>query len=253
LTTFSYDEALKRARSEADAVVLLLNRCHARLQSHHFDAALADATAVIDMSLNKPPEKALFRAARALYGLQRWTESLKYLTDLVSLNPNNAAARHDVARCRERLQEEAGEYDLKAMLQEAIAKAPSPDLDRANYVGPIEVRDCEIKSHGRGLFTTKAVKAGDLLLCEKAFAAIFVDPDQPVRTGETTEESEEDIAWLSVDRKHQLVAKTLVKLHRNPSLQAAFADLYPGPIWVDERDEETGQPIMDEYVVFSNL
>ena len=239
---------MKRSRSEADAVVLLLNRCHARLQSQHFDAALADAQAVIDMSLNKPPEKAFFRAARAFYGLQRWSEALSYFNDLLALNPTNKAAKQEIEKCKARLREQTGEYDFKSMLEEVVAKAPSPDMDRANYIGSIEVRDCAIKSHGRGLFTTQSVQAGELLLCEKAFAAVFANPNESVEAPEKEEGeiSDDENRATYIKRRHELEAKAMVKLHRNPSLQAAFAELYSGPGWVDNRDKETGEPIVDE-------
>lgn len=144
------------------------------------------------------------------------------------------------------------------MLSEAVSKSPSPDMDRANYTGSIEVRPCAIESHGRGLFTTKDVNAGELLLCEKSFAAVFADPDQQQPVGRSRRKQkeeeggdgpDEETLWRSLERRDELVAKTLVKLHRNPSLQGAFADLYPGPGWVDERDEETGEPVMDEWVI----
>jgi len=232
-----------------DAVTLLLNRCHARIQSQHYDAALADATVVLEMSQHNPPEKALFRAARALYGLQRWRECLSYLNQLISLYPSNKFAEQDIARCQNRLREEAGDYDLASLLAEAITKSPSPDMDRATYVGPIEVRDCAIKSHGRGIFTTRALKAGDLLLCEKAFAAVFVPTDKEYETfkRENRDRSDgENMKFFSLKMRAHLVEKTLLKLHRNMSLTEGFSELYAGPEWKDEIDDESGFPLVDE-------
>lgn len=232
---------MKRTRNPADAITLLLNRCHARLQSHHYDAALADATAVIEISQNNAPEKALFRAARALYSLQRWEACLDHLKWLKELNPTNKAAQQDITRCKRRLREKGGDYDVASMLEEAIAKSQSPDMDRANYIGPIAVRDCAIKTHGRGLFTTKAVQAGELLLCEKAFAAVF----KPM--SERQEKSmEETTADFSLVMRQRLVDKTLAKLQNNTSLVKKFQDLYPGPDWKDEIDKETELPVVDE-------
>ena len=229
-------------------MVLLLNRCHARLQAHYYDAALADAIAVIDMSLNKTPEKALFRAARASYGLQRWQESLDYLRQLAAAYPDNRDAHKDIARCKCRLREQAGDYDFKSMLDEVVAKAPSPDMDRANFFGPVEVRDCAIRSHGRGLFTTRTVKPGELLLCEKAFATVFADPYDPTKLAEPKKEEypDDENMTVALSMMERLTKKTLAKLHRNPSLQAGYAELYPGPDHVDEMDEETGLPFVDE-------
>ena len=208
------------------------------------------------MEPKKPPEKALFRVARAFYGLKFWKKALRSFQELISHYPNNQTARQEIARCEMRLREESGHYDFDAMIEEAIAKAPKSDMDRADYIGSIEVRDCAIESHGRGLFTTKDVEAGELLLCEKAFAVNFVDtsPSLEMVEGVADEEKDEndkkeqenERTWRIIERRRQLIGNALVKLHRNPSLQSAFAELYPGPDWVDEVDEESGQPLADE-------
>lgn len=201
------------------------------------------------MSQNTPPEKALFRAARALYGLQRWRECLSYVRQLISLYPSNESAKQDITRCQIRLREEAGDYDFASMLKEAVFKSPFPDMDRATYIGPIEVRDCAIKSHGRGIFTTNAVKAGDLLLCEKAFAAVFVPADgifEKFKHENRDCSDEENMKHFSLTLRARLVEKALVKLDRNMSLAEGFRDLYAGPDWSDEIDEESGLPLVDE-------
>ena len=66
-------------------------------------------------------------------------------------------------RCRLGEQERSA-YDFKA-IREEMSKVSPPHLDHATFVGSVTV-----KVSWSGLFTTKAVKAGDLILCEKAFA-----------------------------------------------------------------------------------
>lgn len=201
------------------------------------------------MSQGKPPEKALFRAARALYGLQRWQECLSHLNQLLSLYPSNQVAQQDITRCKLRLQEEAGDYNFDSLLEEAVSKSPSPDMDRATYVGPIAVRDCVVKSHGRGLFTTKAVKAGELLLCEKAFTAVFPPTDKDFEASNSANRDQSDVKKMitfSLAMRGRLVEKTFDKLQNNLSLAEGFSDLYAGPDWKDEVDEETGLPLIDE-------
>ena len=58
------------------------------------------------------------------------------------------------------------------------AKATPPILDCATFVGPVAVRDS--LGRGQGLFTTKSVKAGDLLFAEKAFEYSHADNDTSV-------------------------------------------------------------------------
>ena len=223
-----------------DAIILLLNRCHARNASQHFDAALADADAVLAFS--RQNEKALFRAARALYGLRRYEECRARLTQVIVLYPANLQARKDLDRCNIRLREQQGEYDYGAMLDEAVRKSPAPDMDRGSYIGSVEVRLCAIESRGRGLFTTKDVKAGELLLVEKAFTVAFQDEDDPNAPYEpsTGLRSSKPLARL----RAELTTTTFAKLHRNPSALKAFASLYPG----SDAEEELTLNLGDAFV-----
>ena len=245
LTISSYDEALRRVSTEEDAMLLLLNRCQARLSSHHYDAALEDAKAVLEMDTTS--EKALFRAARASYSLGCFARCRSFLTELQLLYPRNKAAVKDIERCEVRIREEAGDFDFASMLREAIIKQPSPRLDRAGYIGPIEVRKCAIESHGRGLFTTKAVKAGELLLCEKAFATAFASYDSAA-IAETSlpKDAKPDESNWKLKLRSELALTTFYKLSRNPSVVSAFADLYPGPDADEEINENTHVPEVDE-------
>ena len=153
---------------------------------------------------------------------------------MINLYPGNKDAL--LSRCEKRLREEKGHYDWASMLSEA--QSPNPDMDRATYIGPIEVRPCAIKSHGRGLFTTKDVEAGELLLCEKARSAAFADKEISELEGD---EKDEESLRLRVE----LVTKTFVKLIRNPSLQSGFGELFPGLNTEEDRDER-GKIVVDE-------
>ena len=241
----SYDEALRRISAEEHALLLLLNRCQARLSSQHYDRALEDAMAVLE--LDTTCEKALFRAARASYSLGYFARCHSFLAELRILYPGNKAAIKDIARCEHRLREQEGDFDFTSMLDEAVVKQPSPRLDRATYIGPVEVRKCAIQSHGRGLFTTKAVKAGELLLCEKAFATAFASVNSTV-TAEINLPKDPQPAGSKWRQKlrAELALTTFYKLSRNPSLVSVFADLYPGPNADEVIDENTKLPEVDE-------
>ena len=200
--------------------------------------------AVLEMDTSS--EKALFRAARASYGLGCFARCRSYLAEIEELYPENRAAMKDIERCELRSREQAGEFDFASMLDETLTKQPSPRLDRATYIGPIEVRKCVIESHGRGLFTTKAVKAGELLLCEKAFTTTFAPDDSKSAEIDHAKDSESDGSTWRLKLRAELAAKTFVKLVRNPSLVSAFADLYPGPDADEEIDKHTNLPEVDE-------
>lgn len=199
------------------------------------------------LEMDSTSEKAFFRAARASYGLGCFARCRSYLAELEELYPRNRAAIKDIERCVLRSQEQAGDFDFASMIDEAVTKQPSPRLDRASYTGSIEVRKCAIESHGRGLFTTKAVKAGELLLCEKAFTTAFApDFGKTVPETDNSKDPESDESEWRLKLRAELAASTFVKLVRNPSVVSAFADLYPGPDADEEIDEVTNLPGVDE-------
>lgn len=198
------------------------------------------------LEIDPTNEKALFRAARVSYDLGSFARCCSYLAKLKKHYPGNKAAVQEIKRCELRSREQAGEFDFESMLDEAITKQPSPRLDRAAYIGPIEVRKCAIESHGRGLFATEAVKAGQLLLCEKAYATAFAPYDSKAAAdiNHSNDTSSDGSKWR-LKLRTELAASIFIKLIRNTSVVSAFADLYSGPDADEEIDEETNLPVVD--------
>lgn len=195
---------------------------------------MEDANAVLEKSADN--EKALFRKAEALYHLRQFKDSQKSLDHLKSLYPDNKMACERLERVRDRLQEEAGKYDFPAMLK---GTSEPTRLDRANFIGSLEVRTCKVKSRGRGLFLTKPVKVGELLLCEKAFSvslmSIHEDIDQSL-PGHGLDTARDD-----------MYRDCVFQLHRNPSQIQLFTELHSGNS-KSEKMIVDGQPILDGYV-----
>ena len=83
--------------------------------------------------------------------------------------PENKSAKEKLLRTFRRLQEQRkGEYEFLKMRNEVKEWGDKRGkLDCAEYVGPVRIRDAGDK--GRGLFATRDVRFGDLLLCSKAF------------------------------------------------------------------------------------
>ena len=144
-----------------------------------------------------------------------------------------------VKQCIRRIvEQEKGIYNWDGMLKEA--RSGKTDSDHADYVGPIEVRVCENSKCGRGLFVTRDVEPGELLLVEKAFSAAFVEqvkrservekPNRAADRGAVPQpEEKEEKAREKITALHAgLISKTFVKLTLNSSLQPAFLDLHPG-------------------------
>lgn len=212
----------------------MLNRCYARISVQCFDTALEDANAILKHSANN--EKALFRKAEALYHLRQFKDTQKTLDQLTTLFPDNKLAHQRSERVRDRLQEEAGNYDFPAMLE---GTSQPTRLDRASFIGCIEVRPCKVTSRGRGLFLTKPVKVGELLLCEKAFTVSLMSIHENIDQG---------LPGHGLDTARNDMYKDCVfQLHRNASQMPSFTELHSGgskakQIIVD------GQHIIDGYV-----
>ncbi len=154
------------------ASVTKRNRAQAYLHLGQYDATISDITIRPTDVVGKLNFKAIFRGAEAQYKLGRFKEAtnilnaLRNTTTIASTEAEKATATSLFHKCEARVKEmTTGEYDFIAMRR---AITPKPRLDFATYDAPVKI--CPSPGKGNGLFTTKAVKAGDLILCEKAFA-----------------------------------------------------------------------------------
>lgn len=116
-------------------------------------------------------------------------------------------------------------------LQENAKKLRPPHLDHASYIEPVRIRQTESK--GRGLFVIKAVKAGELLLCEKAFSHAHADADEVARDGNANPKKitlliEPETGYGLMGARAELIKLTVQNLYRNPSLAQAFTTLCHG-------------------------
>ena len=239
----SYTTALASNPSTAEETIIRLNRALAYLQDESFEAALAD-TKCLDPNPNTP-EKALYRGAKALYGLRRFSECCDILQTLGEKYPGNNEAPKELARARLRFSEQRnGTYDFKAIYKEASKLRP-PSLDHATFIGSIVVKVSP--DRGRGLFTTKAVKAGELLLCEKAFAHCYVgDPEED--SGGSSKISllvNTHTNRMIIGSQSDLITSIVQKLWRNPSFLAEFVSLHHGSYEHSGVTEVDGKPVID--------
>lgn len=235
----SYSKALKSAPTAEEALTIKLNRALAFLKRDQFDAALRDLeelSPAFDLS-----EKVLFRKAQALYHRQRFRECCDVYTELFKQYPGLQSAKSEFNRAISRLKEQQrSDYQFKLLQREAAKKRP-PCLDHATYVGPVSVGSTE--SHGRGLFTTQAVKAGDLLFCEKAFAFAFHDEINPVQSLAMLINPERNTMILGTQA--YLLSLIIQKLYKAPALMSTVTDLYHGAYKPVEVSEVDGAPIVD--------
>ncbi|KAI5919059.1 hypothetical protein F4810DRAFT_714901 [Camillea tinctor] len=239
-----YTSAMHVAKTSEEKQLAQLNRSLANLRLGRSDCALKDASAANQNK--KVLEKGLFREAKALYALQRFKPCLEKLQALVDSYPENKEAKAEIVRVKRRLREEVdGAYNFSSMYKQS--EATPPIIDCATYVGPVAVRTSP--GRGRGLFTTKPVKAGDLLFCEKAFGYVYAGDDSPVSRSKT-------VVLLNLSTKRtvigghaHLITQIAQKLYHNHESASAFTDLHHGDYEAVGISEVDGQPIVDTFLI----
>ncbi|KAK8002932.1 hypothetical protein PG989_002651 [Apiospora arundinis] len=148
---------------EVSLVNVLGKRARIHLSMGCYDDSVADALASRDGSKND--WKAYLVAAKACYQLQRYGESLQHLEYGLEKNPSETVLQKERDRCQARVREALeGNFDFCAL--STTVNRRNIHLDAASFVRKTEVRDSAI--HGRGLFATCDIAAGELIFCEKA-------------------------------------------------------------------------------------
>lgn len=209
----------------------------AYLKTAQFDAALLD-TGYPNVRRGTA-DKALFRAAEALYQAQKFTASRDVLKLIPESSPSYTQAIEVLVRVGKRIEEQnTGIYNFKHF-QEQAQKPPVPHLDFATFLGPVEIR--QTPSKGRGLYVTRAVKAGDLLLCEKAFCHSSEGKDG----SNISLTFQSDIGRPTMSTQGSLIRDVAQKLLRNPSTASEFTSLHHGSYEPVSTRTVDGQPVVD--------
>lgn len=239
-----YNRALESLPTAEETRIIKLNRSLANLRLGRYDQALEDAgelTAKFQRS-----EKGFYRAARALYELGKFQESHDALLSLLAVYPNCNEAKEELSRTKLRLTEQhSGYYDFSLMYEGS--KLAPPHLDCATYLGPTEIGPSNGRS--RGLFVTRDVKVGELLLCEKAFAHCFANTGEgdSASTIKLLLNTHTDRVFLGTQA--DLVTEIVQKMYRNPSTISAFTSLHHGEYEPAKETEVDGEPVVDRSVM----
>lgn len=222
LLSSRYSNALQSAASAEDAQLASVNRSLVHLRLGWPEKALYDAVALNEEI--DPTEKALFREARALYELHKFEECLDRLRSLIKMFPDNSETETQVARVEVRLHEcRTGEYKFRQMNKHA--EAIPPLIDSATFSKRVEIRESPGK--GRGLYTTEPILAGQIVLCEKAFAYSYCSD-----AGSQDSNHRVLMNWHTMRAfaggQAALLTQVVQKLHHNPTFGQPFTQLYHG-------------------------
>lgn len=235
----SYNQALEASTSLSDSNAIKRNRALAFLKTKQYDAVLIDAGSPqfeLDTS-----EKMLLRAAEALYHLGRFDECCTTLEKLLQVHPSSTEAAKSLTRAQARKNEQRFGVYPNLSLQKIAKHVQPPLLDCATFMGPIQVR--QTKSKGRGMYTTDYVKAGDLLLCEKAFSYAFANNSKESSNTTFLMNLENNTAFQGTHA--DLIRDLVQKLHKNPSLMPAFVALYHGKYRSCRQSNDDDDPVID--------
>ncbi|OTA56268.1 SET domain-containing protein [Hypoxylon sp. EC38] len=240
-----YTRAILAAKTTEEEQLARLNCALVNLHLDRPEKALNEARKVMGDG-NMLREKSLFRVAKALYALGKYSLCLEKLGVLLQFFPKNSVAGIEIERVKQRLrEEESGSYQFANMHEQA--KATPPFIDCATYVGSVAVRDSP--GRGKGLFTTKPVKAGELLLCEKAFAYRYAEKDNPIGKRNMNMLTDLNDGFVCEGGQPNLITQVVQKIYHNPSQSEIFTSLHHGdyePVAVSEVD---GHPVVDSFLV----
>ncbi|KAE9362710.1 SET domain-containing protein [Stipitochalara longipes BDJ] len=219
--TEMYSRGIRSSPSASEEEILRNNRALANLRIEAYDAVLEDVSFI--QNVEDRSEKALYRVLQVL--------ETKF--------PGSAAGKHELARTNLRIKEQrTGVFEWKKLYKASELRPPK--IDCASFTGTVEARDS--LGRGRGLFTTKPVKAGDLLLCEKAFSCCFAAPP-----GELMKAKSISPASVLLDIPgNQNVSN---KLMMTPSLKSDFEALFHGSYESVPSDPVDGIAVVDTFLV----
>ncbi|KLO95029.1 Uncharacterized protein LW93_3727 [Fusarium fujikuroi] len=238
----SYTLAISTAGSPYEKQQALLGRSQVNLQLDRPRQALLDAIEG-DGLLAASTEESLLLQARAIYHLGKFEECLEKLQALTAAFPKSVPGWSMKSAIFKRLEEQNdGEYAFDDMLVEA--RETPPLIDRATFSSLVEIRIAP--GRGKGLFLTKDVSAGDLILCEKAFSYCFMD-----------EKSHETYPILgNLPRKEvttggsvRLWAQVIQKLYHDPEHIDTIQELSHGDQKKLQITECDGSPVVDSFMV----
>jgi tetratricopeptide (TPR) repeat protein len=155
------------------------NRAYVNLLLKRYDEAMADALAAVteldDQKYKELDSKAYLRAGLAAYSLGDFQQAKSSFEEVQRLATNTKDAVAHLRVTGLRLEEEAtGVYDFKKMKARVLTSRPH--VDAGSFTSNVKIG--ESPGRGRGLFATRNINAGELVLCEKAFCVVWGHQDE---------------------------------------------------------------------------
>jgi hypothetical protein len=204
---------------------LFRNRSFVNLVLNRFDEAKADAlnslTSLEDQNHKELDSKAYSRAGSAAYNLGEFQEAKRFFEEQQKLSPGDKDATTNLRRTELRLQEQGtGVYDFKKIKARLLMAHPShPRVDATSFTHNAKIG--ESSGRGRGLFATRDIDPGEIILCEKAFCVVWGHEDEAL-TAMTYDGRDDRIRVVPAGLCKAIVQKLL----NNPSQVDKVMNLY---------------------------
>jgi hypothetical protein len=200
------------------------NRAYVNLLLEQLDEVLLDAKASLireDDERSKDLDgKAYFRAGSAAYTLGQYPLAKKLFEEQQKLAPEDKDAKTYLKRIAMRVREQASGNHNFTKMRLNLSQARSR-IDAATFTGPTEIKDSAEK--GRGLFATRNIAAGELIMCEKAFCVIW-GHEREAMTAMTYDLRDDRIRVSPVGLSKAIVQKLLSSPSQIPQVMDLFGD-----------------------------
>ncbi|KAM1633321.1 hypothetical protein ACFX14_011513 [Malus domestica] len=171
----------------------LSNRAEARSRLRDFAEALRDCDRALE--IERAHFKTLVCKGKILLNLNRYSMALDYFRT-AQLDPQANGSSVDLDGYLQKskkleLMSRTGAFDLSEWVVNGFRGKP---LEPAEYIGAVQIKKSEIR--GRGLFVTKNIDAGTLVLVTKAVAT-----ERGIFPGQDLDENTQLVMWKNFTEK----------------------------------------------------
>lgn len=239
LAEMQYSKGILHSTSISTLTLLYLNRAAVNITLERFNSAFEDSVIVLELldsigtrsfpGIDREcKSKALYRRSLALERMELIDEAHSSYEETVRwMQITSGPSVEGVKRCARKIQQtESGNFDLDNLFVKARTPRRDPRLEVGRYQGSIAVRELPHRGGGRGMVATKDIKAGELLLVEKAYVIAYPEGDV-VRIGMDFKRGE-----VYTTPKLKLVSAIVQNLLDRPALARQLYSLYAGPNYV---------------------
>ncbi|KAF1846104.1 SET domain-containing protein [Cucurbitaria berberidis CBS 394.84] len=198
------------------------NRAYVNLLLNQLDEVKTDARASLtgkdDQRSKDLDSKAFYRAGSAAYSQGRYQEAKRFFEEQQKLTPDDKDAKVQLKKIASRLREQdSGTYDFMK-ISTGLSKG-RPRVDAATFIKNTEIKDSA--GRGRGLYATRSIAPGEIVMCEKAFCVVWGHESEAL-TAMTYDVRDDKIRVSPVGLGKSIVQKLL----SNPSQIESVMDLY---------------------------